>query len=413
MNSSITRVTVGLVLGLALGLAGGWLLYRQAAPPDTTVGAGNAPGPAQDEREVLYWYDPMYPDRHFDAPGKSPFMNMDLVPKYAGASDDATLVQVDPRMVQSLGIRTETLRRGTFWQRIDTIGRIEPNERSIREITVRAAGWVEALHVRAEGDPVARGQILAEIFSPGLDVAQRELLLALDTRDAALIEGAQAQLRALGMSAGRIAALERDRTPAQRISVVSPMDGYVMRLSVREGAAVQPETALFVLVSHDPVWIVAEVPEPQAEWMSAGRPAEVRVAAHPGRVFDGAVDYLYPELERATRTRRARIVLANPHDALHPGMYAEVTLYGGPERGVVLAPTEAVIRTGRRNVVIVAEGEGRYRPVEVTLGPERAGETVILDGIAAGQEVVTSGQFLIDSEASLLGAYQRLSEMGP
>jgi membrane fusion protein, copper/silver efflux system len=159
------------------------------------------------------------------------------------------------------------------------------------------------------------------------------------------------------------------------------MDGYVMRLQVREGQAVVPDQPLFELVSHDPLWVMAEIPEDQALWVGNDRPVEVRLPAQPGRVYEGRVDYLYPQLDPATRTRRARIVLPNPQEHLHPGMFAQVTLYGGPQR-------EVTVRTG----------------------PERDGQTVLLDGLREGQRVVVSGQFLIDSEASLLGAYRRLDE---
>lgn len=361
-----------------------------------------------EERTVLYWYDPMKPEVHFDAPGKSPFMDMELVPKYAdpAAEGGDTFVRVSPHMVQNLGIRTAVLERGTFWQRVDAPGQVVADERSLRQISLRAEGWVEVLHLRAEGEPVRRGQLLAEVYSPALDSAQQELRLAQQSGQRDLIEGARAQLRALGLdpdTAARGAAGRRTR-------LVSPMDGYVARLLVREGQAVMPDQPLFELVSHDPLWVLAEIAEEQALWVRAERPVEVRVPSQPGRVYEGRVDYLYPQLDPATRTRRARIVLPNPQDQLHPGMFAEVTLYGGSRQDVLLAPSEALIRTGRRSVVIVEESEGRYRPVTVTAGPERDGRTVLLGGVHEGQRVVVSGQFLIDSEASLLGAYRRLGE---
>jgi membrane fusion protein, copper/silver efflux system len=358
------------------------------------------------ERKVLYWYDPMKPEVHFDAPGKSPFMDMELVPKYADETQQAgdTVVRVSPQMVQNLGIRTAELARGTFWQRVDAPGQIVADERSLRQISLRAEGFVEVLHLRAEGEPVRRGQLLAEVYSPALDSAQQELRLAEQSKQPELIAGARAQLRALG--------LDPDSAVRawHRTHLVSPMDGYVMRLQVREGQAVVPDQPLFELVSHDPLWVMAEIPEDQALWVGNDRPVEVRLPAQPGRVYEGRVDYLYPQLDPATRTRRARIVLPNPQEHLHPCMFAQVTLYGGPQREVLLVPSEAVIRTGRRSVVIVDEGEGRYRPVTVRTGPERDGQTVLLDGLREGQRVVVSGQFLIDSEASLLGAYRRLDE---
>jgi Cu(I)/Ag(I) efflux system membrane fusion protein len=358
--------------------------------------------------EPLYWYDPMHPERHFDAPGKSPFMDMQLIPKYADAAG-ATVVRVAPGMAQNLGIRSAAVQRGSLARHIEATGRIEIDERTRHEVTVRSSGWVEALHVRAAGDPVTQGQLLAEIYSPALETAQREFLLARQTGGAALIDAAREQMRALGISEAQIAELERTRQANRRVNVYSPVTGYVMALNIRDGAAVTPSTTLFEVASHDPVWVIAAVPEAQADWVAPNDEAQVRVAAHPGHVFSGRVDYLYPELDMATRTRRVRVVLGNADDMLHPGMYAQVVLSGGVQRDVLLIPTEAVIRTGKRNVVIVADGADGFRPVSVSLGAEGDATIAILDGLSANDRVVVSGQFLIDSEASLQGAYRRMN----
>ncbi|MEW6168520.1 MAG: efflux RND transporter periplasmic adaptor subunit [Pseudomonadota bacterium] len=357
--------------------------------------------PAHAEREVLYWYDPMRPDVHFDAPGKSPFMDMQLVPKYAeaGAGDGGTVVRIDPAMAQNLGMRTAKVESGTFWQRVDAVGAVAVDERRIVVVEARAAGWVESLEVRAEGDRVSKGQRLAALYSPELYAAMQELELAKDSGDALLIDAARQRLRLLGGSAGT----------GSTSPVHAPQSGVVVDLTVREGAQVAPGTPLMKLADLSKVWVIVEVPEAQAQWVREGRPAEARLRALPGQVLEGSVDYVYPLLDAATRTLRVRLVFDNPDGALRPGMYADVTVFGGAHREVLLAPSEAVIRTGRRNVVIVAEDAGRYRPVEVELGPERNGEIVILSGLEAGQEVVVSGQFLIDSEASLRGAYSRMS----
>ena len=368
---------------------------------------------AMSERKVLFWYDPMRPDQHFDAPGKSPFMDMQMVPKYAdegGAS--ATSIRIESQMVQNLGMRTAPVVRGSLAQRIDASGRIEADERSLQKVSVRAAGWLEVLHVRAEGDPVQHGQVLAEIYSPALDAAQREYLLALKTSEPDLSDAARDKLTALGLADADIAELARSRHANRRISLRSPMHGYVMALSTREGAAVTPEAPLFELVGHDPLWVIVSLPEALSVSVVKGGAAEIRAAAQPGRTFKGTVDYLYPELDTTTRTRRARIVLDNPEDVLHPGMYVDVTLAADAQQDVLTVPSEAVIRTGRRVVVIVAEDAGTYRPAQVTVGAERDGQTAILAGVNEGDRVVTSGQFLIDSEASLRGAYTRMQETG-
>ncbi len=448
MKNKLIWIAVALFV-VGAGLGGAWLALQQPAPqhemvrqtdPDGSVyytcamhpqvrraEPGNCPvcgmklveredprpgAVAAGERDVLYWYDPMRPDVHFEAPGKSPFMDMELVPKYAGERG-GTVVEIDPRMAQNLGVRTAPVTRGAFWRRVDATARLQEDEYSIQAITVRASGWIERLHVRAEGDRVAKGQLVAEVYAPAIDTAQRELKLALELDDPGLIEAARARLVALGVDRAQIAALEGPGEAPRKVRIYAPRQGYVSALAVREGAAVQPDSTIMKIVSHDQIWAIAEVPEAQSSWLRIGRPIEVKVPALPGRSFEGTIDYLYPDLEQTTRTRRVRAVLDNPEELLHPGMYAQMTLYGGARRGVLLAPAEAVIRTGRRNVVIVAEGAGRFRPVEVEIGPEDDEHIVILAGLDEGQPVVTSGQFLIDSEASLLGAYARLDSDPP
>lgn len=363
------------------------------------------PAAAPAQRQVRYWYDPMKPEVHFDKPGKSPFMDMELQPKYAeegqvqGAND--TIIQIDPRMAQNLGMRTAEVERGTFWQRVDTVGSVAVDERRIVSVEARAAGWVERLDVRAVGDSVRRGQVVAGIYSPELLAAQEELALARKLGDATLIDAARTRLSLLGAGGG-------NGGPQRRVGIVAPEAGVVTELMVREGAQVTPGMPLMKLADLSSVWILAEVPESQAAWVSAGKPVEARLKSQPERLFEGKVDYVYPILDSQTRTLKVRLVFDNPDMALKPGMFAEVSIFGGAQRGVVLVPSEAVIRTGERSVVLVAEGAGRYRPVHVELGPERQDHIVILSGLSEGQKVVVSGQFLLDSEASLLGAYQRM-----
>ncbi len=371
------------------------LVKREDKPADTGT---------SDDRKVLYWYDPMRPDQHFDAPGKSPFMDMELVPKYSdednAGADGATLVEIDPRMAQNLGMRTTEVKTGDFWQRVDTVGSVAVNENRIAVVEARAVGWVERLEVRAVGDTVRRGQVIAGIYSPELLAAQEELALAQKLNDATLIDAAQTRLKLLNAStSGR---------PQRQTLITAPQSGVVTELTVRQGAQVTPGMPLITLADLSKVWILVEVPEAQAAWVAAGKPAEARLKSLPGKVFEGTVDYVYPLFDTAARTLRARLVFDNPDGVFKPGMYAEVTVFGGGKQDVTLVPSEAVIRTGTRSVVLVAEDAGRYRPVEVVLGPERDDETVVITGLEPGQQVVVSGQFLIDSEASLLGAYNRM-----
>ena len=377
---------------------------------------GNGGGAAgTSEPRILYYYDPMRPDVHFDAPGKSPFMDMQLVPKYAGdaGADGGVIVEIDPRMAQNLGIRTAPVTRGAFAHSFDAAGAVEADERLMYAVESRAEGWVEQLAVRAVGDPVRKGQLVAGVYSPELYSAQEELALAAKTGDADLIAASRQRLLLLGASEGQVGEVLESGKAQRRTRVVAPSSGVVTELNVREGEKVMPGMPLIRIADLSRVWITVEVPESLATWVRQGRKAEARLAALPGRTFEGQVDYVYPGLDTATRTVRARLVFQNRDGALKPGMYANVAILAGTQQNALQVPTESVIRTGKRTVVIVAETEGRFRPAEVTLGPEHEGTIVILEGLEQGQSVVTSGQFLIDSEASLRGAYQRLEGEAP
>ncbi|WP_165797505.1 efflux RND transporter periplasmic adaptor subunit [Solimonas fluminis] len=378
----------------------GMKLVKREDQPTATLAKSSAT-----ERQVLYWYDPMKPEVHFDKPGKSPFMDMDLLPKYAEETampDGAGVtIEIDPRMAQNLGMRTAPVERGTFWQRIDAVGSVAVDERRIVSVEARAAGWVEHLEVRAVGDTVRRGQVVAGVYAPDLLAAQEELALARKLGDPTLIDAARTRLKLLGVGGG-------SGGPQRQVGIVAPQGGVVIELMVREGGQVTPGMPLMRLADLSSIWILVEVPETQAGWVAVGKPAEARLKSQPERVFEGTVDYVYPMLDTQTRTLKVRLVFDNPDLALKPGMFADVTLFGGAKRDVVMVPSEAVIRTGDRSVVLVAEAAGRYRPVHVELGPERQDQTVILSGLSEGQQVVVSGQFLLDSEASLRGAYQRM-----
>jgi membrane fusion protein, copper/silver efflux system len=366
------------------------------------------------ERKPLYWYDSMAPEQHFDKPGKSPTMNMPLVPKYA---DDATgsnaapagTIAVDPRVVQSLGVRLGLVEKGSFARTVDTVGVVAVDEHRIEAIQVRQPGWVEELDVRAVGDSVRRGQRLAGVYAPDLLATQQELLIARNSGDPQLVEAAGRRLSLFGLSGSQIAHIEKTSQAERRVNYYAPFDGYVMELGARQGAAVVPGTMLFQLADLQSVWINAEVPETQAAWIKAGDPVVADVPASPGQHFQGRIDYLYPELTSATRTLKVRVVIQNPGGRLRPGMFATVHLRGATQDQVLTVPTEAVIVTGTRSVVIVADDATHFRPVLVRVGAEHDGRSEILEGLRVGQNVVASGQFLIDSEASLRGAFDNLA----
>lgn len=363
------------------------------------------------EKKPLYWYDPMVPSQRFDAPGKSPFMDMQLVPKYGDETGGGVIVSIDPRMAQNLGMRTVKVTRIRLASGLEATGSVAADDRRIQSVVSRVAGFVERLDVRSVGEPVKRGQVIAGVYSPELYGAQQEFLLA-QKSDAMLAAASRERLKLLGMADFQINAVAESGTAQRQVLITAPVSGIVTELNVREGGQTEPGMPLVRISDLSRVWVQVEIPESQASALRPGLRAEARLAGLPGRVFEGAVDYIYPSVDMTTRTLRARLTFDNPSLALKPGMYASVSLAikGGSERVVV--PSEAVIRTGERTVVMVAESAGRYRPAHVEIGLERNGETVILSGLEEGESVVVSGQFLIDSEASLLGAYQRM-DAGP
>ena len=414
------RVVFLLVIAFALIAAGGYGAYRlgmnRGMQATSTVGSDAAAksGEMGKDKKVLYWYDPMYPQQRFDKPGKSPFMDMQLVPKYAGESEGEGGVSISSRTVQNLGIRTAEARTGSLDARHTAVGTVEYNERALVVVQPRAGGFVEKLHVRAPLDAVRAGDALVEILIPDWTAVQEEFLLLRQRAGPGMQELAAAARQRLvlaGMSEEQIAALERDGKVRNRVTLRAPVSGVIAELGVREGMTVTAGMTLFRIAGLSTVWVVAQVPEAQAGWLVPGSQVEARVPAYPGETFAGRVGAILPEVNAATRTLRARIEVANPGAKLKPGMYATVAFIG-QVRESVLVPAEAVIRTGQRNVVILTEGEGKFRSLEVEVGAESGADVEIRKGLKAGDKVVVSGQFLIDSEASLRSTLARLESAG-
>ncbi len=404
-------VVLAIVAALGAGAYGGYrYAFHQAtesaAQESATQGDGKNSG-----RTVLYWYDPMKPDAKFDKPGKSPFMDMQLVPKYADEQADAGTVSISPRVVQNLGVRTAEAKQGSLEQRFEAVGAVAYNERNVVQIQARSQGFVEKLNARAPLDPVAKGAPLVEILYPEWAGAQEEYLLLRRSSSKEiqlLADAARRRLMLLGMSESEIAAVEREGRPRPRFTHVSPISGVIAELGVREGMTVMQGAPLFRIVDLSTVWVNAEVPESQAGWLRPGSPVTARVAAYPQQKFEGKVGAILPEVSAATRTVRSRIEVRNPGARLKPGMYATLSFEMAPSKQAVLVPSESVIRTGTRDVVLVALGEGKFRAVDVEVGTESRGQSEIRKGLNAGDRVVLSGQFLIDSEASLSATVARL-----
>ncbi|MBS0316863.1 MAG: efflux RND transporter periplasmic adaptor subunit, partial [Proteobacteria bacterium] len=370
----------------------------RSAPAAAPVAANEAPAANTAGRKVLYWYDPMMPNQHFDKPGKSPFMDMQLVPKYADEGGGAGGVRIDPDMAQNLGIRLASVQRGTFDAPIDVVANVLFNDRDVAVVQARSGGFVQRVYARAPGDVIARGAPLADLLVPEWGGAQGEFLAVLRTGDKSLIDAARERLTLLGMPPGLIARVERTGTSHDTFTITAPIGGVIQSLDVREGMTIAAGMTLAKINGLSTVWLEAAVPESQGGLVSVGHPAEAHLAAYPGETFKGKVIAVLPQTDTASRTLKVRVELPNRDGRLKPGMFAQVRLQTGKTQPVLMIPTEAVIRTGVRNVVIVAQNGGRYAPVEVRLGQEAAGKTAILAGLSEGQKVVASGQFLIDSE---------------
>ncbi|MBK8289410.1 MAG: efflux RND transporter periplasmic adaptor subunit [Cellvibrionales bacterium] len=369
-----------------------------------------------DEKKILYWYDPMVPDKHFDKPGKSPFMDMELVPKYASVevnntADTSPAVIVSRTMQQQLGIRSAAAQREEMSIVVRASGQLTLDETRMADVAVRADAYIEQLLVRAVGEHVERGQKIASIYAPALQVAQAEYLLAMNhgsgaNRTDSVFPEAKIRLLKLGMAEQDIAELTRTRQVLPRVGIYAPIDGLVMMLAAREGGSVNNSETLMQIANHATLWQIINVPERYAQQIHVGQTAEIKLDSNSATVIHGNVQYIYPELDTATRSLRVRIALDNPDGKLLPGMYGQTTLQTSP-RSVLSIPTEAVIATGTRNVVIVQDGN-KFRPATVITGLEQDGKTEIISGLNEGELVVVSGQFLIDSEATLSGVLARM-----
>ena len=420
MKRNITLLIVG---GLALagaGIGGGyWYAMQrmsnmttpqQAATGNTADGEKTA---TAGERTPLYWHDPMVPGPKFDKPGKSPFMDMQLVPVYGDAGADQGSVTISPRTVQNLGIRTVEVTTGRMNTGLTTVGAISIDERTMVTVQSRVSGYIEKLHVRAQYDPVTRGQPLAEIYAPEWLAAQEEYLALKRSAQKGVSELAQAarqRLLLLGIAEQQIRNIEQSGKADARITLSAPVGGLVWELGARDGMAVNPGLTLFRLVSLDSVWINAEIPETDAALVKPGAAVNARAAAFPEQTFNGKVAMLLPDVNATTRTIKARIVVANPGGRLKPGMFATLS-FASTDKPALMVPSEAVIHTGTRAVTIIAEGDGKFRPVDIETGRDSGGMTEIRKGLTAGQRVVASGQFLIDSEASLKSTLTRLEKV--
>ncbi|MGH8354369.1 MAG: efflux RND transporter periplasmic adaptor subunit, partial [Pseudomonas sp.] len=384
MNARIWKGALLTGLSVAIGAAGGYWLAQQR-PSGMPQMAAEPAATAPDERKVLYWYDPMYPQQKFDQPGKSPFMDMQLVPRYAdeGSADataDSAVVSIDPSLTQNLGLRLAAVTRGPLSSSLEAVGVLALNERDIAVIQARSAGFVERVYARAPGDVLKADAALADLLVPEWAAAQEEFLALKRAGDAGLLAAARQRLRLTGMPAALIAQVERSGKPQPVLTLTSPIGGVLQELEVRAGMTVAAGDTLARVNGLGSVWLAVAIPEAETGGIAVGQPAEARLPAFPGETLNGTVSAILPEANLDSRTVRVRVELANPDGRLRPGMTAQVRLTRSAEQDVLWVPSEAVIRTGRRALVMRAEDAGRYRPVEVQLGRDNDGKTVVLQG---------------------------------
>lgn len=356
------------------------------------------------EREVLYWRHPHNPEITADEPRKDE-MGMDYVPVYAEAESGG--VSVSSAVRHSLGVRTAAAERAPLPRTVEAVGSVAWDADRLWHVHARAEGWLEKWNVATVGSRVRAGQLLFELYSPTMATAEEEYVQAMRMGNESLIAAAERKLEALGVPSGTIARLKRERTARGRIPFHADRDGVVVALAGREGMYVAPMTEVLAVADLAAVWVEVEVIASQGAWLRPGLPATVRVSSAPGRTWQGQVTYVYPQVDPVSRAQRVRLAFDNPDGLLQPGAWATVTVRQEDAAPVVQVPREAVIRSGKGDRVIVEE-DGRFRPRAVTVGHESEGRLAILAGLAQGETVVTSGQFMLDSEASLAGELERL-----
>ena len=364
---------------------------------------------AKKERKILYWVAPMDANYRRDEPGKSP-MGMDLVPFYE-PEEDGLVVKVSPAMVNNMGVRTAVVEEGKLWRKIDTVGYIDYDETMMSHVHLRTDGWIEKLYTQSEGERVKKGDKLFDFYSPSIVNAMEEYIQALKSNTRSLIRASTDRLHALGVNSRQIKTLSKTRRVPQTISVLAAQNGVVSKLKVREGMYVKPGTVVMSLADLSSVWLLAEVFERQANWVKVGQFADVTMGFIPGKTWEGKVEYVYPQLDNKTRTLKARLRFDNPGELLKPNMFAKVAIYGGAKKDLIIIPSEALIRTGKEQRVIIALGKGRFVPRDVVAGLESSGFIEIKKGLKAGENVVISGHFLIDSEASLKASLMRMKDV--
>lgn len=404
MNNNIKPIVIGMVIGGFLTFG----VYSFMAPTNS----GEASSVVTAEKKPLYWVAPMDANYKRDKPGKSP-MGMDLVPVYddggKGPDEGPGTIRISPDVVNNLGVRTAIVSYKSLHTEINTVGYVTYDEDKLVHIHPRVQGWIEKLYVKAIGDPVKKGQPLYEIYSPELVNAQEELLLALDRKNSRLISAAENRLSALQLPKSSIVKLKKTKKVQQTITFYSPQNGVVENLKIREGFFVKPGSTLMSIGDLSEVWVEAEVFERQAGQVKTGTPVSMTLDYLPGKTWQGKVDYIYPTLDAKTRTVKVRLRFKNEEGEFKPNMFAQIAIHTTGDEQALLIPKEALIRTGNQDRVVLALGEGSFKSVAVSVGRYDSESVEILEGVRDGEKVVSSAQFLLDSESSKSSDFKRMN----
>lgn len=402
LRKSLKPIIVGMIVG-GIITAGGYNLLGSNESGQATNTVENKP---------LYWVAPMDANYKSDKPGKSP-MGMDLVPVYddggKGPDEGPGTIRISSDVINNLGVRTTEAKFKSLHTEINTVGYVTYNEDKLVHIHPRVQGWIEKLHVKAVGDPVKKNQPLYEIYSPELVNAQEELLLALDRKNSRLITAAENRLAALQLPKSAISKLRKTKKVQQRITFYAPQNGVIENLKIREGFFVKPGSTLMSIGDLSEIWVEGEVFERQAGQVKTGTPVTMTLDYLPGKTWQGKVDYIYPTLDAKTRTVKVRLRFKNEEGEFKPNMFAQIAIHTTGDERALLIPKEALIRTGTQDRVVLALGEGSFKSIAVKVGRYDSESVEILEGINEGEKIVSSAQFLLDSESSKSSDFKRMN----
>ncbi len=418
MNKSVLMIaSIMLFVGLSAGIVGGyWLANSKQVGEKTSI---------LTDKKILFYRNPMNPSVTSAVPAKDA-MGMDYVPVYADDDKTANLpagtVKIDGITSQNINVRTAKAVQGTLSHTVRALGRVAYDEERMVHLHPKTEGWIEKLNIDKTGQKVKKNTDLLSIYSPQLVASQQEYILALnnlralesspikDIRQGAeeLVKSSRERLKLLDVPAHQLHTLEQSQKIKKSLHIHSPADGIVMKIGAREGQFVTPATEIYMIADLRKVWVYVDIYEYELPWVKEGDRVEMQLAGIPGKTFNGHLAYIYPYAEAKTRTIKVRLVFENPDLLLKPEMFAEVTIHAGKQVNAIVIPSEAVIRSGVRDQVFIVRSLGKFEPRLVTLGLSSNGKVTVLKGIKAGEEVVTSAQFLIDSESKLREATAKM-----